>query len=525
MQFAVRPLRSFGGAVTLLAAFAAGCNGGSSAAPPLGNGHAATPSPSPSPAPLPASATATLSVGTSAASASLGPVLGGFNATIVMPPASAPATLTVALDATQPPGTPAVQTVKRRTRTIGSAGIVPVMFLTMTANVTVTFGATPAFSFVLPPGAASLGQIDYVALYDPTAAPQVGWTALEGPGTTSGDTIAFTGSSAQLQLKSGVTYDVALFSVTSALPTPSPSSVPTPTPTPTPLTTQAPSAQHLYTIGVRGTYAVIAEYGLPLTSSSTPIATVPAPVASGGSLGPFLAVNAGNVVYTDIFNREYFALKQPISSKSTPSAAFDGIAGCCNNFYTFMPIALSPLGELAGTESTGPISSPFLHLYASPFTNQTMSTTTLVLSSVGAGLAFDAAGNLFIGGSSTPSNGVIQEYNGNRLTTLLNINDVFITGVAMNANELAVAGVKQQSSGFDAPEVLVYALPLTLSSVPLATITNGVAGNFAALDAAGNLYVSSVSGGLGVYAAPLSNTSSPTNFGNLGIAGQVVIGP
>ena len=73
---------SLAGALTLLAVFAVGCNGGSSTAPPISSGSTATPSPSP--VPLPASASATLSVGTSAASASLGPVLGGYSAGITV---------------------------------------------------------------------------------------------------------------------------------------------------------------------------------------------------------------------------------------------------------------------------------------------------------------------------------------------------------------------------------------------------------------------------------------------------------
>jgi hypothetical protein len=233
-RHAVLSLCSLAGAFTLLAVFIVGCNGGSSTVPPFGSGSTATPSPTP----LPASTSATLSVGTSAASASLGPVLGGYSGSITFPPASNTATLMLTLDATQPGGTPTVQTVKRRAQTIGGAGIAPIAFMTITSNVVVTFGATPGFSFTLPAGASGLGQISYVALYDPTANPQPSWTTFEGPGTVSGNVITFTGSTANLQLKAGVTYDIALFTVTSPLPTPSP--VPTATPTPAPTATPTP---------------------------------------------------------------------------------------------------------------------------------------------------------------------------------------------------------------------------------------------------------------------------------------------
>jgi hypothetical protein len=133
------------------------------------------------------------------------------------------------------------ETVKRRAQTIGGAGIAPIAFMTITSNVTVTFGATPGFSFTLPAGASSLGQISYVALYDPTANPQPGWTTFEGPGTVSGNVITFTGSTASLQLEAGVTYDIALFTATSPLPTPTPAPTATPTPAPTPTPTPKPT--------------------------------------------------------------------------------------------------------------------------------------------------------------------------------------------------------------------------------------------------------------------------------------------
>jgi streptogramin lyase len=160
-------------------------------------------------------------------------VLGGYSSTVTVPAASNAATLTLTLGATQPAGTPAVQTVKRRTQAIGGTGVTPVAFLTVQSTVAVTLGATTVFSFTLPAGAPALGQISGIALYDPTASPQSGWTTFDGPGTVSGNTLAFSGSSA-LQLNAGVTYDVVLFTTVSALPTPTPTPVATPSPTPTP---------------------------------------------------------------------------------------------------------------------------------------------------------------------------------------------------------------------------------------------------------------------------------------------------
>src|SRR5665213_304756 len=235
MRPSVMSLCSLAAAGALLVALAAGCSSGSSTLPRPG----ATATSTPSPAPLLASATASIAVGTSAASASLGPVLGGYSSTVAVPAASNAASLTLTLGATQPAGTPAVQTVKRRTQAIGGTGVTPVAFLTVQSTVAVTLVATTVFSFTLPAGAPALGQISGIALYDPTASPQSGWTTFDGPGTVSGNTLAFSGSST-LQLNAGVTYDVVLFTTVSALPTPTP--VPTASPAPTPTATPTPSA-------------------------------------------------------------------------------------------------------------------------------------------------------------------------------------------------------------------------------------------------------------------------------------------
>ena len=236
--FARSTAAALAGALTLVAVLSAGCNGGSSTVP-RGGGGPATATPTASPAPLPASATASIAVGSSPATASLGPVLGGYSSTIIVPAGSGAAALAVTLSATQPGGTPAVQTVKRRAQSIGGTSVAAVAFVTMTSSATVTLGGAPSFSFTLPAGSASLGLVSYVAVYDPAASPQPGWTTFEGPGTVSGSTITFTASSGNLQLTAGITYDLVLFTVTSALPTPTPTA--TPSPTPTPVTTAPPS--------------------------------------------------------------------------------------------------------------------------------------------------------------------------------------------------------------------------------------------------------------------------------------------
>jgi hypothetical protein len=323
------------------------------------------------------------------------------------------------------------------------------------------------------------------------------------------------GSSSTRALIGGGASPTASASPSSALPTSSPA------PTPTPAPTQAASAQHMYMIVANG----IAKFGLPLTASSTPVVTVPAPVlSSDGQIGPYLAVNAAHVVYTDTVHDAYVVLDQPLGANSTPSATFC-FSGCGDHPHTpsRMTVALSPFDFLAGTDVTGPVASDVVHFFNSPFSNQTASASSQTIQSPAAGLAYDAAGNLYAGGSLTPNGGDVERYAGNVLSAHVTTTG-FVSSVAVNATQLVVAGYTSSCAG----QVLVYALPLTSSSIPSATITNGLGARceyYAALDASGYLYVSGATGGVSVYAPPLSSASSPAITLATGFPTQIVIGP
>lgn len=75
---------------------------------------------------------------------------------------------------------------------------------------------------------------------------------------------------------------------------------------------------------------------------------------------------------------------------------------------------------------------------------------------------------------------------------------------------LADDGHKHLAVGYNEPAILIYDEPVTASSSPIATITNG-ADNFQGLayDASGNLYAGAL-GDIVVYDAPLSSASSPS---------------
>ena len=310
--------------------------------------------------------------------------------------------------------------------------------------------------------------------------------------------------------------------------TPSPAPSASPSPTPAPTASPVASAQHLYATVATANGPAVATFALPLTPSSTPVVTAPAPLtASDSAIGSSLAVNAAHVVYTDVVHDAFFVLDQPIGSGSRPGAMFC-YSGCGDhpNSHSIMTVALSPFDFLAGTDSGagGPVASSVVHFFNAPFSNQTVSSSSQQLTHPAAGLAYDAAGNLFAGGSMFPGSGDVEEFAGN--VQLVHITaPIFVTSVAVNANQVAVAG----STGSPcAGAVLIYALPLTSSSTPLATITNGVGGDcryFVALDGAGNLYVSG-SAGVRLYAPPLSNSSGPSGTFAVGIsASQIVVGP
>jgi len=227
------------GLLFTLAGCGGGGGGGSSTLPP---GAAPTPSPAPTATPLPGSSTASIAVSAgSPASATFGPVTGGFSGTVTLPAASASSTLTATFlpGTSAPPGSPAIQNLRRRPANIGAQNIQAIAFITVTPSVTVSFPKTPDFTFTAPFAVAQLGAFAYVAEFDPTQSAK-GWTTIEGPAAASGNTLTFTGTLPALTLQAGNTYEFLLFSVASALPTPSPSATPTATATATP--SPAPTA-------------------------------------------------------------------------------------------------------------------------------------------------------------------------------------------------------------------------------------------------------------------------------------------
>jgi hypothetical protein len=207
---------------------------GTTPTPTPSPGPTATPPTSPSSTPLPSSASTSVSVGGGgSASGNLGPIAGGYSASVTMFTASTAATLNMTMSTSSPPSAISLQSMRRRPRNIGGQNISPIVYFAVTSNTTVAFGVPPSITVVLPYNASSLGPYSYVAYYDPTANPQPGWVTIEPLNFANGNLLDFEGSGRTVYT-GGVTYYFVVFTVTSALPTPTPTLSPTATPTATP---------------------------------------------------------------------------------------------------------------------------------------------------------------------------------------------------------------------------------------------------------------------------------------------------
>lgn len=496
--------------IVALAALAAGCNGGSSSPPPFFTGVTVTPSPSPTPTPNPSSATGTLTTSTTASSTvSLGPVGPGDTGTASCPASSAVAQLTVVFSVTQPGGTPTVQSMRRRPRTIGGTALTPFGYFTVTPNVNVNCPNTPAFTMTFPSGATVPSAANsYVAMFDP-GNPSVGWNTISGPGTLTGNTLSWTTYSFPYPLVAGRTYSFVLFTNTTALAIATPSPTPTPSPSPTPL--------HLY-VGNDNAGAQILQFNLPLTSSTTSNFTMTA-TNNVVSLG----LDANGDLAAGLLNGSINFFPAPLSGASVPSATFSN-GGASNNGQ----LAFLNTGDLwAATVSNK------VNRFNTPFSNASVPAAFVtdpgMVSDIG--VAFDPAQNLYIAnagtGNAAACAGTSQSgggcgsnlyvyappYTGAPIITPNVINFPFAGNstayrkLAVNATRLYAGSVANPPGRVD-----VYNLPITAASTPAFALSTGVnTAEGLALDPAGNLYIGNLSDAtVTVYSAPITANSVPS---------------
>lgn len=339
--------------VSTLCVAATGCGGGGGVTPPS---HSSTPTPSATATPTPTPTTTPVPIATQTpyvvqAVATIAPAtpvpagqtpapvpvalptggpVGGSMSISTSGSAIAPGTqIATQLQNTAPAGLPTLQSLFRRTdasvgASASSSPISVVAYLYILFNADVVLSHAPSFSFTLPSADVVSGAKYYLALYNQNV-PSVGWQlGFEGPGTVSGNTVAFTGGSSSMYFQAWTAYYLGLYAVpaTQAAPTPAPVTVPTqaptvapsalPTgmPTPTPAPTPGPSSTPVpdfelipSTISFNGTgltqtfSAIDLSYGGTFTavSSDPKIATV---TASSSNSFTVQSVAAGTATIT-----------------------------------------------------------------------------------------------------------------------------------------------------------------------------------------------------------------------------------
>jgi hypothetical protein len=159
----------------------------------------------------------TLTVGQSASNTTLIDP-SGYVATFSLPATSdgSTGTVKVSISTTLPAGIAAPAATVRAPQAIGTS-VAPLVYVTLLPSSTVRFNATPAFSFTLPGGTLlTTGSSAYVAYYDP-AKSDTGWVPVLGPGTVSGQTIAFPATTGAVKLTAGSQYTFALFTSAQAI--------------------------------------------------------------------------------------------------------------------------------------------------------------------------------------------------------------------------------------------------------------------------------------------------------------------
>lgn len=267
-----------------------------------------------------------------------------------------------------------------------------------------------------------------------------------------------------------------------ATPTGAPTATPTPTPTATP--TPAPAATRLYVV-YETTHANYLDYFTwPLDASSTPTASIGIGYANGQSLavdpsGNLYSSNAGAIAV-------YAPPTSVLTTRFSLTTTFEntGIAlDSSGNLY-----AASASGSLY--EATAPLSSAstFRLLFASGLGNSES-------------ICFDNSQNLYAANHSGTLNVLAPPYTASSGSVVVNSGGgVFDCAYDATTNQLAITVV-------DFPtEVLIYNLPITQSSTPVATLP--VLGPVA-FDKSGNMYLNGPLGGIGVYSPPFTSASTP----------------
>ena len=259
-----------------------------------------------------------------------------------------------------------------------------------------------------------------------------------------------------------------------------------------------PTPQHLYVAGTS-----IAQYTLPLTSTSTPNFNLAASNITGLALDP-----SGNLVTLDSNTSTVSVYDAPLSASSTAAVSF-------NCPTVGVSTAVDSAGDVfvSGWGATD-VGWGDIFVFDPPLSNSSTVATTLNLNPylpaglLIAGLVFDSNGNLIVASNFGTSTGGVSlsvlapPYTGAPSVITPPISGNGYSGLAINGTQLFAVG----NAAVD-----VYSLPLTSSSAPTFSITSpSPSPQEIAFDKSGNMYIGTTYGKLQVFAPPFSSTSTPT---------------
>ena len=260
-----------------------------------------------------------------------------------------------------------------------------------------------------------------------------------------------------------------------------------------------PGTQHLYTNGTTG-HAF--QFALPL-SGSTPTATLS--LTTGGDVATVAVDSAGNLATGD-FSGNISIFNGPITGSASASVTFKN--GTATNV---LQLAFNSAGDLFATTLSNTI-NVFTHPLTSASTPSQVITSANLTKSVG--VVLDSANNLIVGNVPSPTGSNLLVYA--PPYTALPIATAMVP--AASYRQMAISGTQLfiVNSQVSASKIDVYNLPITASSVPAFSISNGLFGgsvsaNGVALDSSGNLYAglsgnlgTTDSGGIRIYVPPFS---------------------
>lgn len=284
----------------------------------------------------------------------------------------------------------------------------------------------------------------------------------------------------------------------SATPTPTAAPTATPTPVPTATPTPASSVTGFYVANDGGNSAgSLTVFDPSLDPRSTPMATLSlAPGPFGVAVNGNAIAIADNIGGLQVFNG-------PIMSTSVPYAYFDD--GTNGGFLQF-----DSFGHLFFATQTAAVD-----VFAPPFSNASVPAQHIVTPFQALGLAIDAGDTLYVGQEGGGQIAALaQPYTGTPVT-------VTLPGSSPQVYGLAVEGNRLYAADFNNKTVYAYALPLTSASTPLFGVATSTFPTGITLDAAGNLYVSENGSAIDVYSAPLSGSSVPSYTVTNGVAGAI----